>query len=226
MTFDEVLKKLKSSGTEKNRLKLQTFGAGDKIFGVSESHLNKLKEKIGKDHDLGVQLWNSRYIEAQLLAIMIMDPAGISEKEFDPMVSQITYYTVADAFVNHIVINGSSAIPKMKAWIKSGHEYTKRCGYLLLESLAETDHTITNEEWLEFIYTIEREMSTSPNRAREAMNRALIAMGKRNKLLNMEALIIGMRMGYIIIEHGGKEIKAPYAMDILGEKKLKQTFPE
>ncbi len=227
MTCEEILKKLESSGTEKNRQKLQTLGAGNSVFGVSESNLKKLAEKTGPNHELGLQLWDSGFIEAQRLATMIIEPARLTPDDMDRMVATITYYEVADAFVKNVVVQTPHILPKMKLWIQSEKEYIKRCGYTLLALLAEAvPSPITNEEWLEYIYTIEKEISTSPNRSREAMNAALIAIGKRNKLLNMEALIIGMRMGRIIIEHGGKEVRTPYAMDILGEKKLKQSFLE
>lgn len=226
MTADEILKKLESLGKEKNRELLKSLGAGDNVYGVSGANLEKLKSKIGSDGKLAAELWNSVNIDAQTLACMIADPEGFPESDIDAWTEKISFYQTADLFVSEIVIPAGYAKTKMTQWLSSPKPLLVRCAYRIMEHLAKQDSAIDNDRWMEFLYRIEKEIHTAPDRVKEAMNLALIAIGEKNKVLNMEALIIGMRIGQMTIEHGGKETKLPYSFQILGNKKLKQQLPD
>ena len=225
MTSEEILKKLQTLGTEKIRQNLISLGSGDNVFGVSPNNFNKQKEKIGQNQSLAAELWYSGNIDAQFLACMIAEPSTFSEQMIDDWTKAMSFYQITDLFVSSIVIPAGFAKQKMLKWIKEKNDTLRRCAYLLLTHLAKHDVSIENYDYLNYIYQIEKEIHTSGDRVKEAMNLALISMGERNKLLNMEALIIGMRIGQMTIDHGGKEMKLPYAFTILGNKKLKQQLP-
>ncbi len=226
MTADEILKKLETLGKEKNREQLKSLGAGDNVFGVSAANLEKLKSKIGHDQKIADELWRSGNTDAQTLACLIADPAGITESYIDAWTQKISFYQTADLFVSDIVIPAGFAKPKMLRWINDNNDMLRRCAYILMAHLAKHDDTIDNDRWMEYLYQIERKIHTAPDRVKEAMNIAVIAIGEKNKVLNMEALIIGMRIGQMTIDHDGKETKLPYSFQILGNKKLKQLLQD
>lgn len=91
----------------------------------------------------------------------------------------------------------------MAAWVKSKDEFVKRAGYTALAHLAKReDDSLTDTQFETHLKRIEREIHQSPNRAREAMNSALIAIGKRNPRLHPLALAAARRIGPVLIEHG------------------------
>ena len=68
MTVDQTLKQLESLGDEKTRKHNTKWGAGDNQFGVKHGDIRAMAKKIKTDHKLGVALWKTGNVEAQLLA--------------------------------------------------------------------------------------------------------------------------------------------------------------
>lgn len=224
MTFQEILAELERVGTEKLRASYALHGATGSFFGVSPAQFNRLQKKIKADHTLAIELWNSGNIDAQILATMIVDKSAVDEKMIDRWVNVIRYYALADAFVHNMVIPSSFMISKMNAWIASNDEYVRRCGYTIMTFLAGEKESLSDEEFIRHLHVIGKEIQLMENRARQAMYDALIAIGKRNRSLNMEAMIVASQTGPVYIEHGDKKIKAAHAMEILADKQLRATL--
>lgn len=224
MTFPEIITELERVGTEKIQANYTAHGAVGKFFGVSSAQLSRLQKKIKTDHALAFELWNSGNIDAQILATMIVDKNSVDEKLLDGWAREIRYYALADAFVSNVVASSSFRITKMNAWMVSSEEYVRRCGYLILACIAEEKESLSDDEFIRHLHAIGKEIQLMENRARQAMYDALIAIGKRNKLLNMEAMIVASQIGPVYIEHGDKKLKASHAMEILADKKLRATL--
>ena len=215
---------LERVGTEKLRTAYVLHGATGNYFGVSTAQFKRLKKKIGSDQRLALELWNSNNIDAQILATMIVDLKTIDEILIDEWIKMIHYYAVADEFVGNVVVPSPFAKIKMLQWMRSDEEYIKRCGYTLLEQIAHESDSLTDDEFIQHLHVIGKEIQLMENRARQAMYDALIAIGKRNKLLNMEAMIVASQIGPVYIEHGDKKLKASHAMEILADKKLRESL--
>lgn len=224
MTFQEAMTELERVGTEKLRASYAVHGATGNYFGVSPAQLARLQKKIRTDHALAIALWDSGNIDAQILAAMVADQKAVDDKFVDQWVKGIRYYAVADAFVSHIVVPSPFMKEKMNVWIASNEEYIRRCGYALLAMLAGEKESLSDEVFIRHLHVIGKEIQLMENRARQAMYDALIAIGKRNKLLNMEAMIVASQVGPVYIEHGDKKLKSSHAMEILADKKLRATL--
>ena len=222
MNFSEVVEELKRFGKEELRSQYRSRGAGENCFGVSPANLNKLKKKIGVDPVLALALWNFKNTDGQILAAMIADPQEMTEPQLNAWVRDIDYYLVGEAFVSNVVSKNVFTKALMLEWIASKEEYVKQCGYLAMASLAQQDPTIPDGEFTDQLYAIAHELQNAPSRAREAMINAVIAIGKRNRKLNTEALIACSQIGSVYIDDGGASRKLPSAMEILGDKKLRK----
>ena len=75
--------------------------------------------------------------------------------------------------------------------------------------------SFTDEECKKIMDTILTELPTSPNRAREAMNYALIAIGTYKPALTASAISFGMTIGPVEIDHGRTSCKTPFAPDYI-----------
>ncbi|MBL7993776.1 DNA alkylation repair protein [bacterium] len=215
---------LERVGSEKLRTAYALHGASGSYFGVSPAQFKRFKKKIGTDQRLALELWNSNNIDAQMLATMIVDLKTIDEILIDEWIKKIHYYALADEFVGNVVVPSPFANIKMLQWMRSNEEYIKRCGYTILAHMAGVTDSLTDDEFIQHLHVIGREIQMMENRARQAMYDALIAIGKRNKLLNMEAMIVASQTGPVYIEHGEKKLKATHAMEILADKKLRESL--
>src|SRR5262249_58027028 len=73
MNLTEVMRALERAGSEGTRKTLQRHGARPPLFGVSYGDLYGLQKRLGTDHPLAQQLWNSGNHDARVLATLIAD---------------------------------------------------------------------------------------------------------------------------------------------------------
>ena len=189
------------------------------MFGVSFANLNKLKKKLKGEHDLGVELWETGNVDAQSLATMIMDPAKLKAKLVEKWVNNLQYYMTADLLVQ--VIRGTDFYSKyIDKWTKSKKEYVKRLGYHLVSQEARHNEELNDKFFEKYLSTIGKEIQSSPNRAKEGMNTALVVIGLRNSKLNKKALEVAKKVGKIEIDHGETSCKSYSALDSIKKGKL------
>jgi 3-methyladenine DNA glycosylase AlkD len=208
--MQEVMATLQSLGTEQNRKTYQRHGSGPEVFGVSFAHLKTLAKKIKRDHKLAYELWDTKNVDAQALATMILDPEKLDEKTASKWIDGIDYSLLAG------LLAGCIAQSKFKdkaivEWTNSKDEYIKQCGYDTLSHMLKEVNFLSDSQCSDFLTKIEREIKTSPNRARYAMNNALIVIGIYRPNLTSQALEISERLGKIEVDHGNTSCKTPDA---------------
>lgn len=232
MGFDEVYIKLEKLGTEQNRKVYRRHGAKGDLFGVSFAHLKALKKEVistdgkkGTDHQLARKLWQTRNIDARILACMLADPFLISRNEANKWVSVINYYILADYFAG-LIAQTRFGLDIMYLWIQSPDEYIKRVGFAILNYIARTDESKSNLFFRGFIQKIQNEIQTSPNRAKESMNNCLITIGGRTETLKQQVLKAASVIGAVEINHGETSCKTfmieEYVQKIWDRKKVTQ----
>jgi 3-methyladenine DNA glycosylase AlkD len=69
---------------------------------------------------------------------------------------------------------------KMVEWTPRPEEWVARTGWLLVAQLALHDTTLADAGFLPYLDVIESEIHARPNRVRDAMNNALIALALRS----------------------------------------------
>lgn len=211
MTYQQVMNELKRMGTAQAVKIYKRHGAGDNLFGVSFANLKVLQKKIKVDHELALALWESGNADAQTFATMIADPDKFAVSSADKWVKSIHYYLLSDLLAG-LVAKTSFAAKKSAQWRKSRSEFVRACGYTVLSSILVKGHTIEFEDGGSILRTIEKEIDTSPNRARHAMNSALISIGIYMPQLRDEAIATAQRIGKVTVDHGATSCKTPEAV--------------
>jgi len=214
MEFAEVYSELQKLGTAQNVKVYKRHGAGDNLFGVSFADLKKLKKRIKTDHSLASKLWESGNSDARSLALMIADPKALTSSEAENMLNDIDYYIHADLF-SELIAKSPLASKNMIKWMKSKKEYPRQCGYDVLSSRLKNGDNIMDEDCLKFLENIKKDIRTSPNRARHAMNNALIAIGVFKPKLADHALKAAHKIGKVEVDHGQTSCKTPDAVDYI-----------
>lgn len=221
MTYTDVVAELKKLGTAQNVKIYKRHGAGENLFGVSFANLNKLQKKIKTDHQLALQLWESGNTDARTLATMIADPKQMTSSQADKWIENLNYYCLVD-YLAGLISRTSFAKEKMEEWMKSSREYVRQCGYSILGGLLKNGAGISDTDCQRYLKTIEKEIHSSPNRARHSMNGAVIGIGVFKPALTAEAFATAKKIGKVEVDHGETGCTTPDAVPYI-QKALKRV---
>ena len=197
-------------------------GAGDDVFGVSYADLKKLKKKIGPNHDLALDLWETGNVDARSLATMVADPDEFTPAHATQWMKDVTYPPHGEE-VAAVVAEAKFGVSKLRQWRKQKSEYARTTGYAILACLLKDDEDAVEEtECRRILKDIEMEIHRSPNRARHAMVMAVIAIGVYKPEMTDEALEVGERIGDVQVGHGDTSCTTPKIAPYI-KKTLKRT---
>ena len=180
MSLDEVMHALAANGTAQNIKIYRRHGGIDPMFGVSSAFLKELAKKIKRDHDLAADRW--------LTSVRCYAAAG---------------------YLSTILGASPVGLSRTKAWISDPTEYTRTTGYDTLTAMLRLGVAL-DAAWLsEVVARIEAEIGGSANRARHAMNMALIAIGGYREELRESVLAAAARIGPVKVDHGETSCVTP-----------------
>ena len=209
MFASDVLAKLKKLGKKKTAEIYRRHGASGEVWGVSFADLGAIKKQIKTDHNIAQSLWKSGVIDAQTLALMIADPAALTSEEADEWLVQARA-DVLLGYLAQLVARTSFARDKLRRWTESEDEFPRTAGYTLLAVLMAGGQ-IPDDEARQYLNSIESNIRDSANRAKYAMNNALIAIGTYKPALKKEAIAAARRIGKVEVDHGETSCKTPDA---------------
>ncbi|MFB6586672.1 DNA alkylation repair protein [Bacillus thuringiensis] len=210
MLLEEVMQQLEEYGTVQNRKTYKNHGAKEPLFGVSFANLKLLKKKIKKDHDLAVELWETKNMDAMTLATYILDPKNLTTEQLNSWVQDVDYYCLMDVFMTSICTS-PIAIERMEEWTKSNDEWIGRAGWSLLANISIKNKALHDGFFSPYLEEIKENIHNEKNRKKEAMNSALIAIGIRNEDLERQAIEIAREIGKVEVDHGATSCKTPDA---------------
>ncbi len=213
MNFNSIYTELKKCGTDKNVAIFKSQGAKGDLFGVSIADLERLKNEVnssgeqkGVNHNVAQKLWNTRNIDARILACMVADPAKINRNEANKWVSVIQYYAIADYFAK-VIAQTRFGLDIMYLWIQSPDEYIKRVGFAILDYFASNDKSRSDLFFNAFIQKIKQEIQTSPNWAKDAMKNCLASIAARNEALKKNVILAAQSIGAVEISFSESDTK-------------------
>lgn len=209
MTLEEALNELKKLGNEKMRSQNTKHGATDNQFGVRRGDVRKLAKKIKTDHQLAKALWETENIDAQFLAILLIEPNKLSTDEINRMVQSVTFVEVADWFNNYVVRHHPEKETLRKKWMKSKDPYPARAGWSLTAGRVKR-----NPEGLDLpslLDRIESEMGHAAKEVQWNMNCTLAEIGINFPKHRKRALDIGEKLGVYRDYPTSKGCTSPFA---------------
>jgi 3-methyladenine DNA glycosylase AlkD len=194
-TAARAVAELKRLGEKKNVAGMARFGIrAKKVFGVSKPKLDELAKRIGKNHELGKELWETRIHDARLLAVLISEAEKVNAKQMDRWVKDFDNWDVCDGSCCHLFVFAAPAWKKAFEWTRRKKEFEKRAGFALAAFLVVHDKRAADASYREFLKAIEREAWDDRNFVRKAVNWALRNIGKRNLPLNRAAIASAERI--------------------------------
>ncbi|NNF36614.1 MAG: hypothetical protein HKN68_21105 [Saprospiraceae bacterium] len=211
MNTTEVLSLLEEHKNERgiaNWNKLHPNKNKLKSFGIGLTQLRKLAKKIGRDHELALELWKSEYYDARIISLLIDDPKLITQEQAEMQVDQLKGGHLAHVFSSCDATLAKTPFTKELAdrWIVSDDLMRKQCGYGLLYELSKSKKKSApdNKYFLSQIKYIEESFKKESIPIKMSMGGALLGMGKRNLELHGPALKVAQMMGPIDFDKRGK----------------------
>ncbi len=206
-----ILTEMESLGTEQARKTYKRHGITRKSFGVSYSDLGKFQKKLKTNHKIALDLWNSDIHDAQVLALMTADPQQVDPAILDKWSHSLGNYAITDA-LSTFVAKTPLAKEKAETWIQSDDEWISTAGWNIIGSLAYDNPSLPDSYFEQWLPIIERDLHSSKNRTRYAMNNVVIAIGTRNPYLQSLAVDVAKRIGKVEVDHGETNCKTPNAI--------------
>jgi len=189
MTVKQVLNSLKAAGNPRNVAGMARYGIVTKrAYGVSAPDLVRLARRIGTNHALAQQLWQTGNHDARALASMIEEPRRVSATQMDRWARDFDNWAICDCCCLHLFDRTPFAWSKARQWSRRKAEFVKRAGFALMAVLAVHDKPADDEAFLRLLPLIKAGASDERNYVRKAVNWALRSIGKRNVRLNRASL--------------------------------------
>lgn len=156
-TVDKVIDEIKSFSSAKGKIKQAYFGINaSKSMGLTVPQMRLIAKKIGMNHSLALQLWETGILEAKHIAIFIANPKQIDEKLMEHLLAGFNSWDIVDNCCATLFAKTPLAFEKAIEWTKREAEFQKRAGYALMAVLAIHDKKSTDKKYeLFFPYIIQ-----------------------------------------------------------------------
>jgi 3-methyladenine DNA glycosylase AlkD len=195
MTCPEIVEFLRRKANPNNVLGMARYGINPAgTLGISMPVLRSLARQLGKDHQLALELWQTRIHEARILACLIDRPAEVTRTQMNRWASNFDSWDVCDQCCGNLFDKTPWAREKALQWSVSLRLFVKRAGFVLMAQLAVHDKQSPDSHFREFFSRIEAQAGDERNFVRKAVNWALRQIGKRNLALNRAAIEVAGRL--------------------------------
>ena len=208
MTKTQVLALLKENQNERGIAhwnKRKEPSGGLKSFGIGLTQLRKLAKSIGRDHELARQLWKSDVYDAKIIGLLIDDPKQVTREQAEEQVEGLQAGMLSHVFAScdATLAKTPFAFELARDWMESKDPVRRRCGFSLLYDLSKKNVKAMDDAYLlGRIDHIREAIHDEEMWVREAMNTALMGIGKRNKKLNQAAIRAAKAIGPVDIDYG------------------------
>ena len=212
MKKSDVLKLLKENQNERGVKNWQAMGEATgnlSSFGIGLTQLRKLAKKVGRDHELAQQLWQSDCYDAKVIGLLIDEPKKLTREQAESQVDNLNA-----GMLSHVFSSCDATLAKApfvfeltQEWLTSKDEIRRRCAYGLLYELSKNKRIkqLTDQFFRDCIKLIDDTIDAEENYVRLAQGGALMGIGKRNKVLNQAAIKVASRVGPIKYSDGDRK---------------------
>src|SRR5215475_7090422 len=126
-TCAQCVGELRRLGTKKNVEGMAHYGIVAKIcYGVSKPRMDVLAKRIGRNHELALELWNSGVHDAKILAGMVDEPAKVTAAQMNRWVLDFDNWDVCDGTCCHLFVFADAAWQRAIEWTERTAEVEKR----------------------------------------------------------------------------------------------------
>lgn len=184
-----ILSTLEKKKSQHNLDGMARFGINTHLaFGVSNKDLREIAKEVGRNHTLALELWDTGYHEAKILAALVDEVEKVTETQLDEWVAGFDSWDVCDTVCGSLFDKTPFAYKKAQEWARNEKEFVRRAGFAMMAWLAVHDKKHDDQTFVEFLPIIKEYSMDERNFVRKAVNWALRQIGKRNPELKKKAI--------------------------------------
>lgn len=216
-TFTQVMKELKAAGSAQTRKTLANHGVTSECFGVSYAFLKDLDKRVENDQELAEKLWATGIVDARIFACWIAEEDKVTHKLLDSWARDLVDVPLGGELAA-LAAYTSLGAARSRKWRSMKNDLRAGMGWQILGTLAlqpdrpPAEGGVLDDELLECIAEIEAKVHDAPNRTKQMMNQALIAIGCRPSMTK-KALAAAKRIGPVEVDQGNTSCKTDVAYD-------------
>ncbi len=160
----------------------------ERALGVSIPHLRALGRRLGPDHPLAMELWESRIHEARILASMVDDAPQVTRPQMEAWVVDFDSWDLCDQVTGNLFARTPFASALVRTWTKRPEEFVKRAGFALIAEQAVRDKDAPDRAFTRWFPVIRFGATDERNYVKKAVSWSLRQIGKRNAELHAAAI--------------------------------------
>jgi 3-methyladenine DNA glycosylase AlkD len=188
-TAGQVLSEMRALADPTAAAGMADYGInGAEVLGIRVPVIRQMARQCGRDHELAQELWESGVHEARLLASMVADPRQVTEEQMERWAADFDSWDVCDQCCGNLFDRTPFAYQKAREWSGRQEVFVKRAGFALMAYLALHDKKAPDEAFVAFFPLIKQQAVDERKYVKKAVNWALRQIGKRNRMLNEQAL--------------------------------------
>ena len=215
MNAKDVIKELKSLGSDATKNTLLRHGAREPVFGVKVADLKVIQKRVKKDYQLALDLYASGNFDAMYLAGLVADDKKMTKKQLQDWAKAAYGGWLSGFVVPWVAAESDHGWELGLKWIDSKDDLIASMGWGSIGALT----SITPDDQLDLsalkklLQRVQKEIHKTGNNTREAMNRFVISLGSNVASLKDFAINIGEKIGPVSIDHGDTACATPFSPD-------------
>ncbi len=223
MDVQQVLEELSTHGDENNKKILIKHGAKEPFYGVKGADLKKIQNKIKKDHELSLSLYDTGISDAMYLAGLIADETIITKSDLKKWIKGAYWYWLSEYAVAWIAAESRFGFELALEWIESDEEKIASSGWATLSSVMSItpDEDFDQKKIEQLMDRVVKDIHKSQNRIRYTMNGFIIAAGSFMQNLTGKAKYCAGKIGKVEVEMGDTACKVPLATEYIAKVESK-----
>ncbi len=162
----------------------------DKALGVKMGDIQKIAKKLGRSHELALELWATDVYEARMMAAYVDEIEKVTPKLMDAQALDFDNWAICDTMCFALWVRSPHAMKQVRKWAKSRDEYVKRASFALLASLAlrGKGKEVDDADLAKCLPLIAKAAADERNFVKKGVNWALRGVGRRSRALNQQAV--------------------------------------
>lgn len=193
--LDRVLGELRRHAQPENLTGMARFGiCARHALGITAPNLRAIAKRVGRNHELAAQLWDTGIFEARLLAALVAVPDKMTRRQANSWARDFENWADCDGVCLHLLRKTPFAHELAVAWSRRKAEFVKRAGFTLMATLAVHDQTAPDRVFRSYLSRVEAEAHDDRNGVKKGVNWALRQIGKRSASLETPAIHTAKRI--------------------------------
>jgi 3-methyladenine DNA glycosylase AlkD len=226
MTADQIVKQLRTLGSESTKRVLLKHRIPEPLLGVKIEELKKIQKKIKKDYQLALDLYETGIYDARYLAGLIADESKMTRKNLQGWVKSANCDALCGFTVAWVAAESPHGMDLALEWIESPKERIAATGWSTLSGIValRDDSDLDLPLLKKLLQRVGETIHQQSNSVRYVMNSFVISTGSYVKSLTDFATQIGKKIGPVEVDMGDTACKVPFAPDYIKKVKDRGTI--